>query len=123
MKDPIPSSDENDDAVWKLLGQAPPRRASSRFVDDTVRSAELLAENEPAWTGLRFPLVWAAAAALVMAFVLFTQQAEQPSQVALVDADARLVEIREFAEVEMLEAAVDHLDEFSDLELVTLIGF
>jgi hypothetical protein len=40
----------------------------------------------------------------------------------LLDTD-RAAEIQDIAETETLIAAVDHLDEFSDTELVTLIGF
>lgn len=115
------------DAVWKLLDQAPPASAGPRFVDDTVRAARLMSQPEAWWKRLFAPAPLAglagATAALVFAAVSLTGPApETVSQTAAFDSE-QAAAIQEIAEAEMLMAAVDHLDDFSDNELVTLIGF
>ncbi len=115
-----------NDAVWKLLEQAPPAQASGRFLDDTVRAARLMGQAQPWWKRFFAPLPLAglagAAAALVFSISgLFNQQGESiPGPVA---HGAYAEQIQEVAETEALIAAVENLDQFSDRELVTLIGF
>jgi hypothetical protein len=46
-----------------------------------------------------------------------------PAVAGVSDDEDQWVEIEAVAEEEMLAAAADHLDRFSDQELVTLIGF
>jgi len=116
-----------NDAVWKLLDQAPPAQASPRFVDDTVRAARLLGQSQPWWKKLFSPLPLAglagATAALAFSIVpLFGPSSLPGTSVTTLDSD-RAAEIQDIAETETLIAAVDHLDEFSDTELVSLIGF
>jgi hypothetical protein len=124
-------SDESweNDAVWKLLDQAPPATASPRFVDDTVRAARLAGQPVSWWKRLLAPAplagLAAATAAVVFAVIsLFPDTASQTggSQIAMTDP-AGFAEIQEIAEAETLICAVDHLDDFSDVELVSLIGF
>jgi hypothetical protein len=116
-----------NDAVWKLLDQAPPATAGPRFVDDTVRAARLAGRPEPWWRRLFAPLplagLAAASAAVVLAVVSLrpgSPDATDPGSMA--DANG-FAEIQEIAEAEALISAVDHLDDFSDVELVSLIGF
>ena len=116
------------DAVWKLLDQAPPASAGPRFVDDTVRAARLMGQPEAWWKRLFAPAPLAglagATAALVFAAVSLTTEPtpEAVSQTAAYDTE-QAAAIQEIAETEMLIAAADHLDDFSDNELVSLIGF
>lgn len=115
------------DAVWKLIDQAPPASAGPRFVDDTVRAARLAGQPEAWWKRLFAPAPLAglagATAALVFAVVSLTNPSpETASQTAAYDSE-QAAEIQEIAETETLIAAVDHLDDFSDNELVSLIGF
>lgn len=114
-----------NDAVWKLLDQAPPATAGPRFADDTVRAARLAGQPAPWWKRLFTPLPLAglagATAALVFSLISLptTETTREPS---IADAK-RAAEIQDIAETETLIAAVDHLEDFSDTELVTLIGF
>ncbi len=118
-----PPSDDSweSDAVWKLLDQAPPKSAGARFADDTVRAARLAEETKPWWSRLLSPapLAGFAAATAALTFAVIslvgttTPSLDSPQAVA----------IQDIAETETLIAAVDQLDDFSDNELVSLIGF
>lgn len=112
------------DAVWKLLDQAPPQKASARFVDDTLRAARLTADIKPWWSRLFSPVPLAgiagATAALVFTFVGPTQE---PTRTLAAADSQQAVAIQEIAETETLIAAADQLENFSDNELVSLIGF
>jgi len=121
---PHDDSWEND-AVWSLLDQAPPAAPSSRFVDDTVRAARLQGIALPWWKCLgpqaSIPGLVAAAAMIVIGFILIIAK---PSPYAPTAAESpQAQEIQEIAETETLIAAIDHMDQFSDTELVSLIGF
>lgn len=116
-----------NDPVWKLLDQAPPATASPRFVNDTVRAARLAGQSAPWWKRLftPAPLAGLAAATAAVAIAVIglpgnTPDAASPS--ALADSSG-FAEIQEIAETETLISAVDQLDDFSDVELVSLIGF
>lgn len=123
------------DATWELLGKAAPSKASGRFADDTVRAVKLLPEADPWWPKqLNFSPWVALAACGALAVFLFMNPAEDaktgvsPLTVVSDESDQwvetdQWVEIEAVAEEEMLAAAADHLDRFSDQELVTLIGF
>lgn len=122
-------SDESweNDAVWKLLDQAPPAATSPRFVDNTVRAARLAGQPAPWWSRVLAPLPLAgiAAAAAACVIAVLSLQNDTPAsdhRVAAVDSNA-FAEIQEIAETEALISAVDDLDKFSDVELVSLIGF
>lgn len=123
------SSEESweSDAVWQLLDQAPAPKAGARFVDDTLRRARLAAEEKPWWSRLLSPapLAGLAAATAAVAFSLVSllgPSTGNETQTAVVD-HSQAATIQEIAETETLIAAVDHLDDFSDTELVSLIGF
>lgn len=116
-----------NDAVWKLLDQAPPASAGPRFVDDTVRAARLAGHAKPWWKMVFSPIPLAglagATAALVFSVVSLTGPSAEPRiQTSALDT-GHAAEIQDIAETETLISAVDHLDQFSDNELVTLIGF
>lgn len=116
-----------NDAVWKLLDQAPAATASPRFASDTVRAARLMAPEKTWWQRIFSPLPLAglagATAALALSAVSFFDSSSSPAtEVAQVNSP-QAANIQEIAETETLIAAVDHLDDFSDTELVSLIGF
>jgi hypothetical protein len=122
--------DWNDtDATWELLGKAAPRKAGGRFADDTLRAVKLLPEADPWWPkALSFSPWVAIAACAALAAFLFLNPADEvgnavPTMVNVTDEAEQWVEIEAAAEEEMLAAAADHLDRFSDQELVSLIGF
>jgi hypothetical protein len=122
-------SDESweSDPVWQLLDQAPAPKAGPRFVDDTLRLARLAGEEKPWWSRLLSPAPLAGLAAVTAALAFSLVSLLGPSngtnpQTAAVD-HSQAASIQEIAETETLIAAVDHLDDFSDNELVSLIGF
>ncbi len=112
------------DAVWNLLDQAPPATASARFAADTVRAAKLLPVAKPWWNRLLAPIVGTglAGATAAIVFALIGPSPEAMNSVAALDSP-QAVAIQDIAETEALIAAADHLDDFSDIELVSLIGF
>jgi hypothetical protein len=124
-----PEDPWESDPVWQLLEQAPPPAAGARFVEDTVRMARLTEEIKPWWRRLLAPLplvgMTAAAAAAVFAFTLISQVgSEKISSPLLAALDSpEAIAIQDIAETETLLAAVDQLDDFSDNDLVGLIGF
>lgn len=125
---PIITDDSwENDSVWKLLDQAPPASAGPRFVDDTVRAARLAGQTQPWWKRLLTPAPLAGLAATTAALVFSVLSwlgppADSSSQTAWLDAN-QAAAIQDIAETETLIAAVDQLDDFSDTELVSLIGF
>ena len=122
--------DWNDkDATWELLGKAAPRKAGGRFADNTLRAVKLLPEADPWWPKALSFSPWVAIAACAALGVFFFLNptddggSNAPSIVIVTDEADQWVEIEAVAEEEMLAAAADHLDRFSDQELVSLIGF
>lgn len=84
-------------------------------------------EPQPWWHRLLSPAPLAGFAASVLAlaltgFSLLAPSSEPTDQTAGLNS-AQAVVIQDIAEAEILIAAVDHLDDFSDNELVSLIGF
>ncbi len=122
-----PDDSWESDAVWKLLDQTAPQTASARFADDVVRAARLAGEVKSWWSRLLSPAPLAGLAAVTAAVAfsvisLFGPSAGTSSTGVVVDSP-QAANIQEIAETETLIAAVDHLDDFSDKELVSLIGF
>ena len=125
-------NDENewsaDDSTWKLLGKAKASPASTRFADDTVRAIKLLPEADPWWPKILSVSPWVAAAAccVLTASILMNHpdkvSTEEIADVA-VSSEEKWVAIAEVAEAEMLVAAANDLDSFSDQELASLVGF
>lgn len=122
-----PDESWENDAVWKLLDQAPSTTAGPRFVDDTVRAARLAGQPQPWWKRMCTPIPLAAmagaTAALVFSIQSLTGPAGSPATPYGFADEESAAEIQEIAETETLIAAAEHLDQFSDTELVTLIGF
>lgn len=128
QRDSMPPDDSwESDAVWKLLDQASPQAAAPRFADDVVRMARLSVEEKPWWSRLfsPAPLAGFAAATAVVTFTVVSfvdPIRKSSSQTAMLDSTQAVV-IQDIAETEALIAAADQLDDFSDKELVSLIGF
>ncbi|NQW99836.1 hypothetical protein HQ447_04195 [bacterium] len=124
---PPPDDSWESDAVWKLLDQSPRQTAGARFADDTVRAARLEVVAKPWWSRLFAPaplagLAGATAALAFAAVAWFGLPPESATPTATLNSE-QAVAIQEIAETETLIAAVDQLDDFSDNELVSLIGF
>lgn len=123
-----PDHSWENDAVWKLLDAAAPITAGPRFVDDTVRAMRLAADEKPWWKRLFSPAplagLSAATAALAFAIVSLTGPTAPVTVVHVATQESsQAFAIQDIAETETLIAAVDQLDDFSDTELATLIGF
>lgn len=122
-----PDDSWESDAVWQLLDQAPPKLASAHFTADTVRAARLASATKPWWSRVLSPapLAGLAAATAALAFAIISLVGPtnvSGSQIALLDSPQAFA-IQDIAETEALIAAADQLDDFSDSELVGLIGF
>ena len=122
-----PDDSWESDAIWKLLDQAAPITAGPRFADDTVRAARCAGTPRAWWQHLFAPIplaglatTTAAIAIAVMALNPLPSQKHSPGVAANEESFAG---IQELAEAEVLSAAIDNLDNFSDTELACLIGF
>jgi hypothetical protein len=127
-RNPSPPDDSwESDAVWKLLDQAPSKTASARFAENTVRAARLSPETAPWWKRLLSPAPLAglagATAAVTFAIISLVPTVHPSSNRTAVLDSPQAVAIQDIAETETLIAAADRLDDFSDNELVSLIGF
>ncbi len=144
MSENKPNDEWNEsDVTWRLLGKAAPKQASARFADDVVRAARLLPAGNPVWFGILkiSSCSWVAACVVLMAsiFIDFTDEnpdfvgflltkEEAPARVSNVvtedmDDQAEWARIEDVARAELLAAAADHLEEFSDRDLITMMGF
>ncbi|MFK7850163.1 MAG: hypothetical protein AB8D78_04220 [Akkermansiaceae bacterium] len=116
-----------DDPTWDLLEKAVPKKASDRFADDVVRAVRTMPEKDSFWSGMvgYAPWVGALACAALAAFLVISQQDVQSGNAPVVEVSPQeeWSEIEDVAEVEILSAAADHLDDFSDEELIAMIGF
>ena len=116
------------DATWDLLGKASAREASGHFADDTLRAVKLLSEADSWWPKIISFAPWVAVAACVVFAVFFLLDGSKPPSAGVIagthlDQERQWVQIEEVADAELLAAAADHLDRFSDQELVSLVGF
>jgi hypothetical protein len=89
---------------------------------------KLLPTADPWWPkALSFsPWVAVAACGALGAFLMINNPGESEAgntPVVAVESGEKWIEIQEVADAELLVAAADHLDSFSDQELVSLIGF
>jgi len=132
MKRPPLPEDESweSDAVWKLLDAAPPASAGPRFADDVLRAVKLAEPAKPWWKRLFAPLPVAglAASAAAVALALHALAPAPPTlapvaKTAAATTTDTFADVQEAADAEALIAAADHLDQFSDNELASLVGF
>jgi len=125
---PLPEDESwESDAVWKLLDEAPPASAGPRFVDDVMRAVRLEEIPRPWWKRVFAPVPAAglatAAAAIALAVHSFSVPSPTGPTVVAAPATESFAEVQNVADEEVLVAAADHLDRFSDNELASLIGF
>ncbi len=125
------SHDWENDPVWDLLQQGEPIHASAGFVDRVVHAIQAEGSTDASfWSGGRkYVAALLAAAACLAAFLMIPNQSDRGVRPIATDGKNQVHEVVEtFADLqaetdqEMLLAAVDHLHDFSDTELVTLIG-
>ena len=115
------------DPVWDLVDKAPTQPASSHFASATVRMVREQQERKAWWKQLIAPMPiagLAAAAAAIALVVNVSMPGQSGGNVASNDFDTvEAVAIQEVVEVEMLMVAAENPSEFTDQELVTLLGF
>jgi hypothetical protein len=128
--DQSPDNAWETDAVWKLLDQAPAHKAGPRFVDDVVRMARLEGPPKPWWHKFfaPAPLVGLTSAAAAITLGLFLLKPVPPTGTLVVqaphaDTSESFADVQVAADQEVLLAASDRLDEISDGDLVSLLGF
>ncbi len=127
-KPPADDTSWESDAVWALLDEAAPPKARARFADDVVRATRTAPEPAVWWRRILYPAPLAglatAGTAVAIAFFSLSGSTDKPAEpVAATPPEERFAIIQSVAETEMLIAAMDHMDEFSDHELASLIGF
>ena len=118
------------DAVWKIIDRAPAAKAGPRFVDDVVRMARLEGPPKPWWRKYLAPaqLVGLTSAAAAVTLGMFLLKPATPHSIvaaspARADTVETLADVQVAADQEVLLVASDRLDEISDGELVSLLGF
>ncbi len=101
--------------------------AGSRFAENTVRAARLTGQPRTWWQRLCTPIplagLSAAAAVIAVAGIAIQHLPTHTLSPLVAISDDAFAGVQELAETEALSAAVDNLDNFTDTELVSLIGF
>ncbi len=128
MKRDPSTGDLDKDPVWDLLRQSPSLRPGPNFAANVARAARLEEPAKPWWSKLLIPVsiggALAGAAALVAVVFALQSGTNSVGPVAItVPANSSFADLQENYETEVLLAASDHLADYSDEELVALIGF
>ena len=118
------------DPVWDLLRKSPAVQVSPQFADRVLRAVRQQESPQPWWERALLLPIWmrasAAAALVAISCALFylpkSTEVAQISALTPVETEV-FSQLDEVASQELLLVATDHLNEFSDSELVTLIGF
>lgn len=124
-----PKHAEDQDPVWNLLAKSPTTQASTHFVSDTVRLARLTEQVQPWWKRFFKPspangLIAAFAACLVFIITgIFHNVPDSRIAPSAHFNSPQAKSIQNIAETEVLIAAADNPGNFSDQELVCLLGF
>jgi hypothetical protein len=125
-------SDLHDDPIWDLLRQSPGVQASPQFADRVMRQirtqeATALGGMAAWWQRFFAPKVlWScgAAAAIALGSYVAVTLVPEPQGTLVVQHDVdEFASLEEVANQELLLAATDHLNDFSDTELVSLISY
>jgi len=118
-----------NDAVWNLLRTGPAIHASAGFVDRVIAGIQQPEMESPTfWTQCRRYILPACAAAACAIAAIISSVPQQQGQPTVVDSPPEIpmtesfAVLQEAANREVLLAAADHLNDFSDTELVSLIG-
>lgn len=128
MKRDSSTDDWEKDPVWDVLRQSPSQRPAPDFAAKVLRAARLEQPKAPWWSRRWIPATIGAVlatGAAVLAMLLTPGSPLPPSEpaVAIFAADPSLADLQENYETEVLLAASEHLGDFSDEELVAMIGF
>ena len=127
MKRPHQDEESGPDPVWELLAHSPPPKADPAFASRVVRAARLDQSPRERGIGMLAPWALAGLATAVAAAFLWWPQSKSPEQVTAPPGteitDEAFEEIQAVAEEELLLAATEQLADFSNTELITLLGF
>lgn len=129
MKRDHSSGDFEKDPVWDLLRQTAAHRPGPNFAADVVRAARMQPPAKPWWSRLLIPAsvgsVLAGAAALVT--VMLTLQSNPTGESPMIahnpPADVTWTDLQDDAETEVFLTAAEHLSDYSDEELASMMGF
>lgn len=125
MKRDPSSGDLEQDPIWDLLRQSPSSRPAPDFAARVTRAARL-ASIEPRWWNrpwLPATLVGGLAAAAAITLALLPADPFNSPTPADSGAADSLAGLQEDYEAEVLLAASEHLANYSDEELVAMVGF
>ncbi len=119
--------DVSQDPVWDLLRQTSASAVSAGFADRVVMAARQADRaSSPFFSRTRWVISAVAGTAAALAIAATVVMLPEPVPVVVQDphdSSDVFASLDEVASQEMLLAATDHLAEFSDTELVSLIGF
>jgi hypothetical protein len=121
--------DLEKDALWDLLRQSPGQRPRPSFATDVVRAARLSPPEKPWWLRVLVPLSTGGVLAGAAAMVIVTLSMQDPGGKAVAPVAVKagtsqsIADVQDFAEGQVLAVAADHLSDYSDDELVSLVGF
>lgn len=113
------------DPVWDLVDQAPTQLASSHFARATVQLVREREQRQPWWRQFLAPMPIAGLTAATAAITLLINISlrDSPPGVSARNGIAQAEAIQEAVVSELLMAAAENPNEFSDQELVALLGF
>lgn len=130
MKREPNSGDIERDPVWELLRESAAHRPGPNFAANVVRAARLEGQAKPWWSKILIPasIGGALAAAAAMVAVVMTLQTGTPdsggSKVAFKEGSAStLADLQDNLETEVFLEASEQLADYSDEELVSMMGF
>jgi len=117
------------DTVWKLLDEALPVAAGPRFADKVMRAVKLDEAPAPWWKRFALPISLGGltAATVAVALAVHITMAPVPSSNHSAVVNKPTAEsfdaVQDITDSEALVTAADHLDRYSDTELVSLITY
>lgn len=116
-----------NDMVWDLLRESPCQRASAGFANQVMQSVRESAQvvESAHWRRHALRGALGVAAALAVSFTWWSQSTSEKHDVTATNAVMadEFEPLDEAVTQQVLLAAADQLNDFSDTELVTLIGF
>lgn len=125
------TGDIEKDPVWELLRESAALRPSANFASNVVRAARLEGQAKPWWSKILIPVsiggVLAGAAAVVAVALSLQPGSPQGGDREVVEVhqgtDSTLADLQDNLETEVFLAASEQLADYSDEELVSMMGF
>jgi hypothetical protein len=118
------------DPVWELLRESAAHRPGPNFAANVARAARLEGQAKPWWSRILIPAsiggalaAAAAMVALVMSLPTGTPAGNGPGTVYNEGTGSSFADLQDNLETEVFLAASEQLGDYSDEELVSMIGF